>query len=287
MSHHVLSPRSARGRNRLAPIGVSLVSGLALVAGFTVTSLAAQAGATTRAHVQRSASDLLKPRALIPFAAVHATFTVTNFGDDVATPANCPGANCSLRDAVAAANADTGNLDGIVIPSGNTVNLSNGVIDFTNSVLLSAAGATVNGGGQQIFNESGTTITVQITGGTLTNGISSGGSGGAFEQDSGALMLSGVTLTGNTASAGGALYSDGQLWISDSAFAANTGTGTSSDDSGGGIFLDSSSAAFIESTLFQGNGAPDGAGIMNWNGALTVNDSTFTGNNEGPNNDLR
>ena len=179
------------------PIAVSLASGLALVAGFAFTSLAAPAGAASGSHVQRSASDLLQPRAAIPFTTVHTTFTVTNFGDDAATPSNCPGANCSLRDAVAAANADTGNLDGIVIPSGNTVNLTNGVIDFTNSVLLSATGATVNGGGQQIFYEDTTTITVQITGGTLTGGSAS--SGGAFEQDAGALMLNGVTLASNTA----------------------------------------------------------------------------------------
>ena len=67
MSHHVVPQRHARGRSRLAPIGISLISGMALVAGFTVTSgalsfaVAGPAGAATahtaNPHVAMSISD--------------------------------------------------------------------------------------------------------------------------------------------------------------------------------------------------------------------------------------
>jgi predicted outer membrane repeat protein len=286
------SDRSRMGTRRRRDPGtrsawLSLAGGVALIAGLTSGAVlsAAPAGATSP-HVARSANDLLQAPHFTAFDTVHATFTVTNFGDDpTGVPANCttPSNNCTLRDAVAAANADTGNLDGILIPSGNTVTLTEGDIDFENSVLLDGTGSSVNGGGDQIFFMDTTGITVQITGATLTNGDAT--VGGAIQQDSGALLLNGVTLSSNEATGGGAIYSDDNLWIDNSAFASNTGFGTSADESGGGLYMADSSSAFIENTLFQGNGATYGGGIDNYDGALTLNDSTFVGNNSGPETD--
>ena len=221
---------------------------------------------------------------------MHTTFTVNNSGDTASpSAANCAAGNantCTLRDAVTAANADTGNTDGITVPFGMTVTLSNGDIEFTNSVLVSGDGATVNGNGGQIFYEDTNQISVQITGLTLTGG--SAAVGGAVELENGALLIDSVVFNGNTATAssssegGGGLYADGgEVWVSNSLFVKNTAV------HGGGAFLGSNSS-FITATSFgdsspaDANVATDGAGLENYDSALTLTDSSFT-NNAGTN----
>ena len=293
-----MSTRAATGP--IGAIGASLAIGLALVAGVTLGALSATATAApaptaapaappapTAApaaavpHVQRTSGDLLAAPSFRALDTVHATFTVTDFGDDNADPANCttPSASCTLRGAVAAANADTGNVDDILIPSGNTVTLSNGVIDLDNSMLINGPGATVNGGGKQIFDEDTESAAVQITGLTLTDGVAAG-SGGAFEQNAGSLLLDGVTLSGNSATvSGGAIFSDGELWVDNCTFTGNTVTDDEASEGGGGLFIDE--AAYVENSTFTGNTAPYGAGLDNWDGALTLVGSDLSGNSSG------
>ena len=60
-------------------------------------------------------------------AAPMTTITVTDTGDGAATPVNCPGANCRLRDAIAAA------------ATGNTIDFSvTGTITLTSGELAIA-----------------------------------------------------------------------------------------------------------------------------------------------------
>jgi predicted outer membrane repeat protein len=263
------------GAGRIAILGVSLASGLALVAGFTLSSaiLSSPAGAAQ-------------------------TFTVTNAGDTGAGAADCtptPVANgCTLRDAVAAANADTGNVDTIDFAPGiTTVTLTSGVLDLTNSMVINGTGVTVDASGNGtdgVFEDLpiGST-SVEVSGLTIENGThtSGDGQGGGFETQAGAaLTLDSVTFSGNTASMGGGAIFDngGALTVSDSTFNSNTSTGTTSLTGGGAIIMTNPiGSATISGSTFSGNGAEFGGGIDSSSTATLIlsnsqiNGSTCTG----------
>ena len=265
------------GASRIAVLGVSLASGLALVAGLTLSSavLSSPAGAAQ-------------------------TFTVTNGGDAGAGATDCTPTpvpdGCTLRDAVAAANADGSNVDTIdFAPSVTTVTLTSGVLDLTNSMVINGTGVTVNAAGNGtdgVFEAvpMGST-SVQITGLTIENGTHTAavgdGKGGGFELQGGAaLTLDSVTFTSNTATAGGGAIFDngGALTVDDSTFNSNTSTGTTALTGGGAIILTNpTGSATISGSTFTGNGAEFGGGIDSAsNATLTVsnsqiNDSTCTG----------
>ncbi len=243
--------------------------------------------ASSASHTLKSNADLLPTPNFRSFTTVNQTFTVDTNGDDATgTPANCAAGNantCTLRDAVAAANADTGNTDGINF-SVTGVTLANGTIDFTNSVLVDGTGVTVNGGADgSVFGEDDP-VSVQIDGLTITNGDAS--EGGAYDLTSGDLLLDSATITGNVAtSAGGGIYSDGDLWVDNSTFTANTAD-SGGQNSGGGIYL-ADGAANVENSTFGGSEAGAnvsyvGAGIDNEDAALTLESSNFTYNTTPP-----
>jgi len=261
------------GARRIAILSVSLASGLALVAGFTLSSalLSGPAGAAQ-------------------------TFTVTNAGDAGAGAADCtptPVADgCTLRDAVAAANADTGNVDTIVFAAGiTTVALVDGQIPLTNSMVINGAGVTVDAstnGTDGVFEDDTAATSVQINGLTIENGTHTTGDhvGGGFELQAGAtLTLDSVTFSGNTASeGGGAIYDNGTLTVDDSTFNSNTSTGTTSLTGGGAILMPNpDGTASISGSTFTGNGAEFGGGIDSPSTATLnmsnsqINGSTCTG----------
>ena len=205
-------------------------------------------------------------------------------GTDPASGTSCAtghaAGTCSLRAAIAAANADAGHIDAISIPSGTTVVLAQGLLDLTSSMYINGAGATVNGSGTGIFEElEGTSYpAVDITGLTLTGGAAT--NGGAIYCDQGSLVLSQVDITGNTASgSGGGLYSTSacELWMDGSTVSKNT---ASTD--GGGLYL-GGSANISRSTIggssaANGNIAPDGAGLYNSGGTVELSDSSVNYN---------
>jgi hypothetical protein len=212
----------------------------------------------------------------------HATYVVDTSADtNPASPATAcavgnPG-TCSLRAAVLAADADTGNVDAVTIPAGTDIALSNafGTVVLSNSMVIDGAGATVNGGGaQDIFDENAASASVQITGLELTGGDSS--QGGAVFLAAGSLVLSNVDITANIASAegGGVYQGSGQLWVDHSTFSNN------SAGEGAGIYMNAGSAQ-IEDTTFggsstsAGNVAADGSGVYNSGGDVIVNGCTF------------
>ncbi len=224
----------------------------------------------------------LRPR-IAPRNAVFQTFLVDT-GTDPASGTSCATGHatgtCSLRAAIAAANADAGHIDAVTIPSGTTVVLAQGLLDLTSSMYINGAGATVNGSGTGIFEElEGTSYpAVDITGLTLTGGAAT--NGGAIYCDQGSLVLSQVDITGNTASgSGGGLYSTSacDLWMDGSTVSKNT---ASTD--GGGLYL-GGSANISRSTIggssaATGNIAPDGAGLYNSGGTVELADSSVNYN---------
>src|SRR5215475_14304537 len=73
-----------------------------------------------------------------PAPAVHASMlVVTSSADGNATPANCPGPACRLRDAIAAANAE----DTITFSFTGVILLSNGSLLVDKNLTILASGA--------------------------------------------------------------------------------------------------------------------------------------------------
>ena len=241
------------------------------------------------------------PKVPTTSAKVYRTFVVDTSGDPT-TGTSCatghPAGTCSLRAAVAAADADTGNVDAITIPLGMTVTLTNadqfGPLDLTNSMVINGTGATVNGEGVQVFDQYSSPA-VQMTGLTITGGVTTGDGGGIYCSN-GTLNLVGVHLIGNVAADGGGVYtaSDCQLWISNSVFQSNVATGALAvslqpsaaavyaHGNGGGLYTYGS--AVITGSTFgdpagkAGNYAEQGAGIYNYDGDVTIQNSVIDGN---------
>jgi hypothetical protein len=284
---------------------VGVMSSVLLTTGTATLALSAPAGATVRgavpatrpaaranphlqpartpsAHTARAlAPELAATPNLVPMTSVVNTFVVDTTSDtnplDPTTACLSGNANtCSLRAAIGAANADTGNVDAVSIATGTVLTLSLGSITISNSMFINGTGATVSGGNSsQIFYEDTDSAAVEITGLTLTGGSSS--YGGALELDAGSLVLNTVGLYGNTSSdEGGGLAQDGgQLWVDNSTFSANT---AASD--GGAMYLEGG-AEQIENTTIVANVAPSGAGIYNDSGDLVVSDCNIEWNSSG------
>jgi predicted outer membrane repeat protein len=112
---------------------------------------------------------------------------------------------------------------------------------------------TIEGGGRITLHSDGSTQLFSVTG-------------------TGNLTLNNLTVSGGTASNGGAVDSSGVLTINGSTFSGNTAAG-----SGGAI--NSSGTLTINNSTFSGNKANGGnGGALATSGALTVTNSTFSGN---------
>lgn len=198
--------------------------------------------------------------ALAAAANAHAaTFTVTR-PDDPA-PGACD-SDCSLREAVRAANAGSGG-DTISIPAGHyrlTIAgtgedaAATGDLDLTKSVTVAGSGtrATVidAGGGDRVFDVKAG-VTASISDVTIRGGFVDGNGGGIAS--AGSLTLVRDTVAGNHA-----------------LLAANR--------NGGGI--DSTGTLTLAETEISGNGAYNGGGI-NFGGTLSLTNSTVSGNTAG------
>jgi CSLREA domain-containing protein len=206
--------------------------------------------------------------ALADVQPIHATtITVQSTGDGAANAANCPGASCRLRDALAAA-ADSDTIDFSVV---GTILLTSGQLTVDKSVTISGPGANmlaVNGNGaSRIFYVTGNSVI--LSGLTITNGNAD--LGGGIDTDSASLTVSNCTISGSSAIRGGGIFvAGGQLTVSSSTFRGNSGI-----DGGG---MDNVGVAIVNNSTFSGNSAGDvGGGIRN-DGQLTVSNCTFSGN---------
>jgi len=150
-----------------------------------------------------------------------ANFTVTKTAD---TNDGVCNADCSLREAVAAANLVGSNdtIDFAPALSGQTITLSNVFPDLNivanGSLTITGLGAnrlTIDGGAgtNRIFTVQGTTFAlsgVTLTGGNANSSFIGAGFGGAVFVLNGTAQFDGVHFTGNTgASQGGAIYING------------------------------------------------------------------------------
>ena len=243
------------------------------------------------------------------------TFEVNTLADDpddgACTPLGGGGADCTLREAINLANADAG-AETITFAAGLTgtitLNTLGALPGLDSDMTITGPGANVltvardNAAARfRIFTTANSAITVNISGLTISNGLTadgaagiSGGDGGGILNDTGAtLNLKNLALVGNFTGNGGTgahggngggVYNSGTLTLTNSTLSGNTtGNGSSAFDpagNGGGIY-NAGTLTLTNSTL-SGNQTGDGivangGGIFN-TGTLTLNDCTVSKN---------
>ena len=224
-----------------------------------------------------------------------ATYTVTKTAD---TNDGVCDADCSLREAVTAANASADNdeivFDAAVFFTPQTITLSG-----TEIVILQNGSLKITGPGFQKLTISGNNLSriitisrataaisgIRFTGG---NGVGAADSGraGAIYNFGGTTVISDCVVTGNSATLGGGAFNNassnsptpavpGNLTIVNCTVSNNT-----SASSGGAIQNFSTSLLTILNSTFTGNTSNGGVGggAIAANGGMRVSNSTFVGN---------
>ena len=187
--------------------------------------------------------------------------------------ATCAAGDCSLREAVKAANATTV-ADTITfnIPAASC-NASTNVCTIT---------LTVASGGEITIEGAGGALTINGTGANLLTIDGGAGDNRIFFSNGASAIITGVTLTGG-GGRGRDVYSFGEA----GAISANGGTlilnsvhitANVSSSSGGGIFFYFGTNHQILNSTLSANTAAGCAGFYNLNGILTVTNSTISGN---------
>lgn len=224
-------------------------------------------------------------------ATAAATFVVTTTADP--SPGSCDPQDCSLREAILAANAAPG-ADTILVPAGTyTLQLVGvddtgvaGDLDITDTTTIRASGGGVtvdaNGAvtgdrGFDIVSGSSTFRRIGVLGGVAPSATNSPGLGGGIRVRS-RLTMYGGTISGNSApgngALGGGIYNTGGLTlIGTSVYGNSTEVGF-----GGGIANDAPGAnADLHGVRLVSNYSVFG-GALAGRGSMTVEDSLIWGN---------
>jgi len=217
---------------------------------------------------------------LRPTPPAHAaTITVNGTVDTIANDGQC-----TLREAIMAANADTAVNECAAGSGDDTIDLSSitGMIhltgplpDLTSNIIFNGPGAsnlTVRrdtGGNYRICKVS-ITATVTISGLRISNGRVADDHGGGI-YNVGTLTLTNSTVNGSNAYLGGGIYNTGTLTLTNSIVSDN------SAEHGGGIDNDSGTVELINS-IVSDNSAEHGGGIDNDSGTVELINSTVSGN---------
>jgi hypothetical protein len=172
----------------------------------------------------------------------------------------CTDTKCTLRSAIAfAENGAT-----ITFASG----LNGGTIQLDTSKLVIEGALTITGPGASLLT------------------INGPAADRVFTVNPGAVAtISGLTISGGSVgphSGGGGIYNFGSLTLTGCVVTANGGGGA-----GGGIFNDSHSAVLtVSGSTISGNYAGWGGGIFNYNGTVTLLNTTISGNTASGNTDV-
>jgi hypothetical protein len=235
----------------------------------------------------RSARLLLPKLVAASFVLAVASFSEAILPNQVAgaatdTVTNCSGSATdpgSLPDVIQDAGAGDTVTFSVSCPPGSPIVLANTVnipVDLDIDGPGSSAVAVSGNGASTVFAVP-SDVTATISGITIQDGLSSGGSG---IDNSGTLILSASTLSNNNSSSGGgAIFNDGTATVTDSTLSGNSayhGGGGGIDNSGGSLtVLDST---LSDNDAFYGGHSIGGGGLENDNGTATVTDSTFSHN---------
>ena len=227
----------------------------------------------------------------LPTVTANAALITVKSGADAG--GTCPGVTCTLRQAIAtAAPGDTinfgANISTITLTSAELMITKNLTIRGRGANLLSVQRSAAAGTPDfRIFDIVGNTVTISdltIANGTL-NGSGGGNGGGAgIRHDGGTLNVTNCAISGNSVLShnkgenGGGIYktSSGTMTVTNCAISAN-----SAIDFGGGIF--DGGALTIINTTISGNSAHVGGGISDINGlgdmvVMPITNSTISGN---------
>jgi CSLREA domain-containing protein len=215
--------------------------------------------------------------ALLPAGPTATTFPVTKTED---TNDGTCGPECSLREAIDAANTHPG-PDDVVIPAGNYL-LILGQLVVSDAASITGEGQTntiIDGNAaDRVFDIETTSELVSISGVTIRNGYCDRNSYGAGIRAYADLHLTDTTVTDNRSAAGGggivhSFY--GGLTLTNSTVKNNIAYGT-----GGGIQQHYTSGNLtLTNTVVSNNDAYSGAGIRTLlGGDLTLTNSTVSNN---------
>ncbi len=211
---------------------------------------------------------------LAPGTASAATFTV-NRTDDIAGAAGCP-AVCTVRNAISAAAANNTTDDIVAIPAGTySLNSQLGTLSVPNDATrITIQGAGANSTIIQADVEVpfrvltlGSSTAVVVNDVTLRRGRTTSGVGGnVWAQSQSTLTLNRVRITLGGAPRGGGIGTQGAtaLTISASLIDTNSASGTTANDTGGGIHIEGQTtptAVTIQDSTITGNSARNGGGI--------------------------
>lgn len=229
---------------------------------------------------------------LLTVVANGATYVVNKTTDT--NDGICDG-DCSLREAVVAANATPDNdliEFSALFQTQQTITLSG-----TEIVLGTGGSLAINGPGASLLTISGNNASriistspntvASITGIRFTGGTGAGavntGRGGAIYNAGGNLTLTNVVVTGNTAGNGGGINNaasgsptvNATLTLVNCVISNNT-----SSSSGGGLQNFSTSTVHMRNTTVSGNTSNSTGigGAFQANGTVTITNSTFSGN---------
>ncbi len=228
-------------------------------------------------------------------AVLAATFSVTRSDDP--TPDGCLVNDCSLREAVIAAD-DTAEMDTVLVPPGLYPIVLNGAdfsaetgdLDITTDMEIIGQDAVIDGQSQGRIMDISGGASVLLEGLRFANGNTSIATNGTL--NAGALQITGASVTVRDAvfennaaqTLGGAIYlaNDAQLLVEDSAFVANSARtggaihaisgltlrnvlleGNDAEQNGGALYLaGTESDSRLEQVTFSANTGNDGCGIL-------------------------
>lgn len=207
------------------------------------------------------------------------------------------GTNCTLADAIVAANSDSSvggcntglDADEINLGEGSTHTLTSLYNGSTDGAPLGLprieSEITINGNGASIIadpNVGMRILEVSSSGDLTLNDVTvSGGGGNGYDNGSGLANFHGTVQINRSIIQGGVgngIYNnDGTIEINNS-----TISGNSTGQFGGGVFnrnYGNNATVIINSSTISGNSAgSSGGGIFNFEGILTLNNSTVSGN---------
>ncbi|HET8955011.1 MAG TPA: choice-of-anchor Q domain-containing protein [Solirubrobacterales bacterium] len=202
-------------------------------------------------------------------SAAAQTYTVTRTDDP--TPAPCEPTDCSLRNALMAANATTTVDDVVVLPASSTpyvLQYEELALPIADEVEVRGAGAdktVIKGDGKESIFFVGP-FKATLTGLTITGGNSA-------IQSNGQLLVRAVAIEGNKWNGGTAgIITNGPLTVEASFLGFNH-----TESSSGGVIHANAAVAIVNSTIAH-NTSKEGAGAISGNAAVTLVNTAVVSN---------
>jgi CSLREA domain-containing protein len=214
---------------------------------------------------------------------------VVNTADDH-NDGDCDAADCSLREAIAAANALAGE-DRIEFSDGLTgeILLGSALPLISSNIDLAGPGANVLSirrgavpGNFRVLNFTSSSTFSTVSGLTIANGVGTSTGGGILNE--GIVLLANVVVSGNTALNGGGIFNNfGTLTLVACTISGNSVSGPNAG-SGGGIFNNGGTLTIRNSTISgntangPGGNSDSGGGLITNVGSVRLVNSTIANN---------